>query len=51
MLPSGVITLGALCDGAQRITPYLHIFEQLVLDVPFDDPLSKFFGAELNRGR
>lgn len=45
----GVITLGHVhADELTALTPFLQHLEQLVLDVPFDDPLSKH-RAELNR--
>jgi hypothetical protein len=45
----GVITLGHVhAEELSALTPYLQHLEQLVLDVPFDDPLSKH-RAELNR--
>jgi len=45
----GVITLGHVhAEELTALTPYLQHLEQLVLDVPFDDPLSKH-RAELNR--
>jgi hypothetical protein len=45
----GVITLGHVhADELTALTPHLQHLEQLVLDVPFDDPLSKH-RAELNR--
>jgi hypothetical protein len=45
----GVITLGHVHEGElAALTPHLEHLEQLVLDVPFTDPLSKH-RAELNR--
>ena len=45
----GVITLGHVhAEELSALTPHLQHLEQLVLDVPFDDPLSKH-RAELNR--
>jgi hypothetical protein len=45
----GVITLGHVhAEELTALTPHLQHLEQLVLDVPFDDPLSKH-RAELNR--
>jgi hypothetical protein len=45
----GVITLGHVhAEELAALTPHLQHLEQLVLDVPFDDPLSKH-RAELNR--
>lgn len=45
----GVITLGHVhAEELTALTPFLQHLEQLVLDVPFDDPLSKH-RAELNR--
>lgn len=45
----GVITLGHVhAEELNALTPHLRHIEQLVLDVPFDDPLSKH-RAELNR--
>jgi hypothetical protein len=45
----GVITLGHVhAEELSALTPYLQHIEQLVLDVPFDDELSKH-RAELNR--
>jgi hypothetical protein len=45
----GVITLGHVhAEELSALTPLLEHLEQLVLDVPFDDPLSKH-RAELNR--
>jgi hypothetical protein len=45
----GVITLGHVHEGElAALTPHLEHLEQLVLDVPFTDPLAKH-RAELNR--
>jgi hypothetical protein len=45
----GVITLGHVhAEELSALTPHLQHLEQLVLDVPFDDALSKH-RAELNR--
>ncbi len=45
----GVITLGHVhAEELAALTPHLQHLEQLVLDIPFDDPLSKH-RAELNR--
>jgi hypothetical protein len=45
----GVITLGHVHEGElATLTPHLEHIEQLVLDVPFTDPLTKH-RAELNR--
>ncbi|HXH90922.1 MAG TPA: hypothetical protein VNN25_05030 [Thermoanaerobaculia bacterium] len=45
----GVITLGHVHEGElAALTPHLEHLEQLVLDVPFTDPLTKH-RAELNR--
>jgi hypothetical protein len=45
----GVITLGHVhAEELTALTPHLQHLEQLVLDVPFDDPLAKH-RAELNR--
>jgi hypothetical protein len=45
----GVITLGHVhAEELTALTPHLQHLEQLILDVPFDDPLSKH-RAELNR--
>jgi hypothetical protein len=45
----GVITLGHVhAEELTALTPHLEHLEQLVLDVPFDDALSKH-RAELNR--
>jgi hypothetical protein len=45
----GVITLGHVhADELAALTPHLQHIEQLVLDVPFADPLTKH-RAELNR--
>jgi len=49
LLRLGVITLGHVhAEELSALTPHLQHLEQLVLDVPFDDPLSKH-RAELNR--
>jgi hypothetical protein len=45
----GVITLGHVhADELAALTPHLQHIEQLVLDIPFADPLTKH-RAELNR--
>jgi hypothetical protein len=45
----GVITLGHVhAEELTALTPHLQHLEQLVLDIPFDDPLAKH-RAELNR--
>jgi hypothetical protein len=45
----GVITLGHVHEGElAALTPHLEHLEQLVLDIPFTDPLAKH-RAELNR--